>query len=47
MGRKRVVRRADSESITPASSFVARRASKVIIMMPRINLLTYLYEVYT
>jgi len=47
MVRKRVVRWADSESITPTSSFVARRTSKVIKMMPGINLLTYLDEVYT
>ena len=41
--RNLAMRRAGLESLAPASSLVARRISKVIIIMPGINLLTCLH----
>ena len=45
--RNPLKRRANSEPITLASSLIARKTSSVIQMIPKINLLTCLYKIYT
>jgi hypothetical protein len=45
--RKLANRWADSDSLKPSSSLVARRSTKVIMRMPKTNLSTYRHEVYT
>ena len=49
MGTVRILanRWALTDSLALASSLVARRTTKVMVRMPKSNLLTRLYEVYT